>query len=79
MDDTTLTQIAKLTGGVFFSASDSEDLRSIYEEINALETDQIETRVITRYEELLKWFLIPAVILILLEIFLRTTIFRVLP
>ena len=77
--DTTLTQIAKLTGGVSFAVSDSEDLQSIYEEINALETDQIETRMITRYEELVKWFLIPAVTLILLEIFLRTTIFRVLP
>lgn len=63
LDTETLKQIAKLTGGEFFRADDSNSLQNIYQTINKLEpvkSDSIEVRPIT---PLYPWTLSVALIL----------------
>jgi Ca-activated chloride channel family protein len=79
IDEETLQNIADLTGGLYFRAEDNEGLREIYDTINRLERSQIEVKTFTRYRELAVWLLIPAVLVLVIEILLRKTIFRTIP
>ncbi|MFN8456704.1 MAG: VWA domain-containing protein [Anaerolineae bacterium] len=79
IDEETLRQIADTTGGLYFRAEDDQGLREIYDTINKLERSQIEVRTFTRYQELMAWLLVPAVLLLVVEILLRRTIFRTIP
>jgi Ca-activated chloride channel family protein len=54
-------------------------LRQIYEQINTLEKSEVEVQVFVRYKELAAWMLLPALVLLLLELALRHTVFRTLP
>ncbi len=79
LDEDTLREIAARTGGKYFLATDTEGLRQIYEEINNLEKSEYEVSVYTKREELAHWLLIPAALLLILEILARGTIFRPMP
>lgn len=79
IDEQLLRDIAEKTGGLYFRAEDTAGLQKIYDEINGLETSQIEIRRYTRYAELAQWLLIPALFLLLLEAILRQTILRKIP
>ena len=52
IDEVTLTQIAETTGGKYFRATDTESLEAIYNEINQLETTEVETQQFVDYREL---------------------------
>lgn len=78
-DDQTLREIAKTTGGEYYSAEDTETLNRVCREIDKLEKSRYEERVYTLYRELYSWFLFPGIVLILLGTVLRTTRFRSLP
>jgi len=79
IDEATLQQVADITGGKYYRAEDTRGLRAIYDEINRLEKSQVEIEVFNQYFELFAWFLIPALLLLLLELTLRKTIFRRIP
>jgi Ca-activated chloride channel family protein len=79
IDEETLRRIADITGGLYFRAEDAEGLREIYDTINDMERSQIEVRTFTRYRELAAWLIVPAALLLTLEILLRRTIFRTIP
>jgi Ca-activated chloride channel family protein len=79
LDEETLRQIADITGGQYFTASDLDGLRTIYDEINELEKSEVDVRRFTRYRELAGWLLIPVPLLLLLELFARSTKFRSIP
>ena len=79
LDEGTLREIADITKAKFYKATDTEGLRDIYAEINALEKSEVEVLVFTRYEEVLAWFLVPALALLLLELVLSQSVFRRLP
>jgi len=79
IDEETLKQIADITGGLYFRAEDAEGLREIYDTINRLARSQIEVRTFTRYRELAAWLIVPAALLLTLEILFRRTIFRTIP
>jgi Ca-activated chloride channel family protein len=79
LDEDVLRQIAGQTGGLYFRAEDTAGLTQIYDEINSLEKSQVEIVNYTRYQELMGWLLLPAVLLLLLEMGLRRTVFRSLP
>ncbi len=79
LDEGTLMQVADITGGMYFRAEDTSGLREIYNEINAMEKSTVEVQVFNHYTELAVIFLVPAVLIILLEILLRNTIFRTNP
>jgi Ca-activated chloride channel family protein len=79
IDEETLMQVADITGGMYFRAEDTSGLREIYDEINTMEKSQVEVQVFNQYTELAAIFLVPALIIFLVEIILRKTIFRINP
>jgi Ca-activated chloride channel family protein len=79
LDEETLKAIAEKTGGLYYRAEDTTGLQKIYDDINQLEKSRIEVQRYTRYLELVDWVLFPAMLLFLLEIVLRETIWRTLP
>jgi len=79
LDEETLQQVAQVTGGQYYRAEDTSGLRAIYDEINELEKSQVEVQVFNQYRELAGWLLIPALLLFLLEMVLRHTLFRTIP
>ena len=60
IDEETLMEIAKKTGGKYFRATDQTALTDIYNEINQLERSEIEVKEFTSHREIYGWFLIPA-------------------
>ncbi|MBF0553029.1 MAG: VWA domain-containing protein [Nitrospirae bacterium] len=79
VDDDTLTDIARLTGGQYFRATDFSSLRKIYADIDKLEKTRFEEKRFFEYKEFFHYFLIAAVALLLLETGLKTTILRRIP
>ncbi|MDX1524271.1 MAG: VWA domain-containing protein [Anaerolineae bacterium] len=79
IDEETLRQIADLTGGLYFRAENTTGLQEVYDTINELERSTIEVRTFTRYEELAIWLIVPAVLLLVVEVLLRRTILRTIP
>jgi len=76
IDEALLQDIAKLTGGTYFRATDNESLEAIYDEINKLEKTEIEEFKYYRYEEKFRPWIILAGALLILEWILRNTLFR---
>ena len=79
VDDETLEEMASLTGGRYFRATDRESLERVYEEIDALETTAIEMTSFTRYGELFHLPLGAGLGILLLELVLGRTVLRRLP
>jgi len=79
IDEETLREIARLTGGRYYRATDGKALAAIYEEIGEMEKTEIKTREYIRYTELFWFFLLPAMILLGGEIVLANTRFRKIP
>jgi len=79
VDETVLKRIADITGGLFFRARDSAALSEIYEKINKLEKSEVKVKEYRSYNELFAFFLIPALILFLFEIFLKRTVLLKVP
>lgn len=76
IDEDLLKDIAKVTGGKYFRATDNEKLEAIYDEINKLEKTEIEEFRYTRYEEKFRPWVLLAGALLLLEWILGNTLFR---
>jgi Ca-activated chloride channel family protein len=79
IDEETLKEIADITGGLYFRAEDEVGLQEIYDTINDLERSQVEVRTFTRYTELAIWFILPALLLLVLEALLGRTVLRKIP
>jgi len=79
IDESLLGDIAERTGGTYFRAKDEKGLREIYEIIGKLEKTKIETKEYVNYSELVGYFLLPGIIILLLEIILSNTLFRKIP
>lgn len=76
IDEEVLQQIAEMTDGKYFRATNNQKLKEIYQEIDALEKSKIEVREFSRKsEEYLIWAVIAGLAL-LLEALLRITIFK---
>ena len=79
LDEQTLMQVSEITGGQYFRAEDTAGLSAIYDEINEMEKSQVEIQVFNQYTELAALFLIPALLIFLLEFIARKTIFKTIP
>ena len=79
IDEPLLQDIAQMTGGRYFRALTVEGLEAVYEEIDELEKTEIDVTVFKRYEELFYPFLLAGLVLLLLEMLLRYTLFRAIP
>jgi Ca-activated chloride channel homolog len=79
IDEQTLTQIAQLTDGKYFRATNIEKLKDIYAEIDKLEKTKIEINEYSkRYDQYL-WFALAAALFLALELTLRFTVYRTIP
>ena len=76
VDEESLKEIAEITGGKFFRATDKESLKKVYEEIDTLERTEIEVTEYQNYTELYSWFTIPAAFASVFFIFLSRGIFH---
>jgi Ca-activated chloride channel family protein len=90
IDERTLQEIAEITGGEYFRATDTDSLADVYARIDELERTEIEQRRYTDYREAsvepitlagvtLPPLLAVAVVLLGIEVLLRNTRFRTLP
>ncbi|WP_425076243.1 vWA domain-containing protein [Psychroserpens sp. S379A] len=76
IDEELLKEIAEVTGGKYFRATNNKKLKEIYAEINKLEKTEVEEFKFYNYEEKYRPLVILAGLLILLELLLRYTLFR---
>jgi len=79
IDEATLQEVAALTGGRYFRATDNESLAAIYEEIDELERTEIEVENFTQYGEEFPIPLGLGFLLLMMEVGLANTVLRKLP
>jgi Ca-activated chloride channel family protein len=79
IDEDTLKAIADKTGGKYFRATDTASLQKIYEDIDRLERTEFEAPRYLDYDEWYPWLLLPAVLLLGVELSLSQTVLRKLP
>ena len=76
VDEESLKEIAIITGGQFFRATDNKSLLKVYEDIDALERTEIEVKEYQNYTELYSWFTIPAAFASIFFLFFSRVIFH---
>lgn len=79
VNDELLTQMAQVTGGKYYRASQEDSLPKIFKDINSLETTKIEENKYVRYEEYFQYFALLGLILFLLSRLLSFSWLRVGP
>jgi len=79
LDEETLQQIANLTEGEYFRATDTEELMKIYERIDELEKTIIETQSFVSYTDKFSLFIAPALALLLIQLLLGELWLREIP
>ncbi|MBD3862964.1 MAG: Ca-activated chloride channel family protein [Olleya marilimosa] len=76
IDEDLLKDIAKVTGGQYFRATNNQKLEQIYTEINKLEKTEIDEIKFTTYQEHFRPFVWIAGLILLIEFLVRITLFR---
>lgn len=76
IDEKLLGEIADMTEGQYFRATDNNSLRKIYDQIDQLEKTEIEVSAIQRYSERFHLFAFLAACFVVSEMLLRNTLFR---
>ena len=79
VSDQLLEKMASSTGGIFRRAYDFDSLQAVYKEINNLEKTKMKAVNYADYEPAFKWFVLGAMILLLIKYLLSATILRVAP
>jgi Ca-activated chloride channel family protein len=79
IDEDTLREMAKRTGGKYYRADNTETLKKIYEEIDKFERTEMDVKKFQRYQELFKWFVLAGLSFFGLEMVLGNTVWRRLP
>lgn len=79
IDEETLRQIARTTGGEYFRATDKSKLEAIYEQINQLEKSKVEISEFTVYHEQYLGWALAGLLLLLAEFLLSNLALKKLP
>ena len=79
IDEDILTQIANLTGGKYFRATDNEKLEQIYQEIDQLEKSKVEVKHFSKKDEHYFLFALVGALLLIAEALGRYTLLRKIP
>jgi len=79
IDEKVLQDIATMTDGKYFRATDNQKLRQIYREIDRLEKSKIDVKEYNKRTEEYFMFGLIAGVLLLFEVLLKNTIFRNIP
>ena len=76
IDEDLLIEIAEITGGKYFRATNNKKLQEIYSEINKLEKSDIEEIKYYNHEEKYRLYILLAIIFLTIELILKYTLFR---
>lgn len=79
LDEDLLKDVASKTGGQYFRAADTKSLKKTYDQIDAMEKQQVETTVFEEWRELFPLALWPGLGCLLLAVALQHTRLRRLP
>ena len=79
IDTKTLSNIAATTDGNFYRATNNAELKRIYKDIDKLEKSKMNVKKFSKWYEAYQPFAIAAIVILLLEVLLRTTILRRIP
>lgn len=79
IDEDVLQQIAALTGGKYFRATDNDKLKQIYQEIDQLEKSKIEVKHFSKKNEQYFIFGLIGMCLLITQALLRYTVLRKIP
>ena len=79
IDEEVLKNIAEITNGKYFRATDNNQLKQIYQEIDKLEKSKIDVKEFRKKSEEYLLFVIIAGVLLFIEVFARHTLLRGLP
>ncbi len=79
IDEEMLKNIAAMADGHFYRATNNKELSQIYDDISKLEKTRLSVQTFSKRYEAFAPFAILALVLLLLEILLRTTILRRIP
>ena len=79
LDEKTLMKVAEISRGQYFRAAETDRLQEIYDIIDQLEKTEVKVKEFFHFKELYFWFLVPAIILLVVEIAIRTTVLRTIP
>jgi Ca-activated chloride channel family protein len=71
LDESALKDIASGTGGKYMrGANDRDELNLIYNDLSGIKKNEFGEKVVTDYEDRFYYFLIPAIILLIMEFFM---------
>ncbi|MGQ8335492.1 vWA domain-containing protein [Sunxiuqinia sp. A32] len=79
IDEETLQEIANITDGQYFRATSNSTLVDIYEQIDQLEKSKIEVKEYSKKDEVFEKYALGAILILLLGLLLKTTLFRNIP
>lgn len=79
IDESTMTQISSKTGGRYFRAQKNEELDAVYKDIDQMERTKFNVKQYSRRNELFAPFALVALLVLVLEIMLRTVVLKRLP
>ena len=79
LDENTLMKVADIGKGQYFRAADTDRLQEIYAIIDEQEKTEIKVKEFFHFKELYPFFLIPAILLLVADIIIRTTWLRTIP
>ena len=74
LNEEMLSDLASVTGGIFIRASNSESgMAYIFDEVERMEKVEIGTKIYTDYEDRFQFLLLPALILLIIELLIPNT------
>ncbi|MCB1143616.1 MAG: VWA domain-containing protein [Leptospiraceae bacterium] len=76
VDFESLENISKLTGGVFYRATDSDQLQEVLNDVDRLEKTYMPTKPVVIIESAFEVFLIPAIFILILELLIKSFYLR---
>ena len=79
IDTRTLSDIAATTDGNFYRATNNRELKQIYQDIDKLEKTKMDVKKFSKRYEAYQPFAILLLVVLLLEVVLRTTVLRRIP
>lgn len=79
IDEETMKRIAEITGGKYYRATDLASLREAYDEINELETTEMDMGEVYDYDEAFVPYALVGAVAMLLSIFTRRRWFEAIP
>lgn len=76
IDEAMMTEVAKMTGGQYFRATDMKALESVYKTIDELEPSPAKVKQLVEHEERFRGLLMWGALLLFVQALLSATIFR---